>query len=120
MSADLEPSAARGPRVYATQLDAERRGWYEVVGLVRSLQPEECLVPGYYRDPDWTVRDVIAHLGTWQAEAETQFEQMTAGTYQHRDVDIEGLNAALLEAMARSALGGRVGAGELGAHANGR
>ena len=44
--------------------------------LVRSLTPEECLEPGYQRDPDWTVRDVVAHLGTWLAEAQVQFERM--------------------------------------------
>jgi hypothetical protein len=49
---------------YAAELEAELRGWYEVANLVRSLTPGECLEPGYQRDPDWTVRDVVAHLGT--------------------------------------------------------
>jgi hypothetical protein len=69
------------------------------VDLVRSLTPDECLVPGYQRDPDWTVRDVMAHVGTWLAEAQSQFERMSAGTYEGHDVDIDGLNAALLKAM---------------------
>ena len=84
---------------YAAELEAERRGWYEVLALVRSLTPRECIEPGYYRDPDWTVRDVVAHLGTWLAEAQVQFERISAGTYEGHDVDIDGLNAALLEAM---------------------
>jgi hypothetical protein len=84
---------------YAAEIDAERLGWYELVELVRSLTPEECLVPGYYRDPDWTVRDVVAHLGTWLAEAEVQFERLGAGTYGGHDIDIDGLNASFLEAM---------------------
>ena len=84
---------------YAADIEAERRGWYEIVDLVRSLTPEECLEPGYQRDPDWTVRDVVAHLGTWLAEAQAQFERMSAGTYGGHDVDIDALNAALLEAM---------------------
>jgi hypothetical protein len=66
----------------------------------RSLTPEECLEPGYYRDPDWTVRDVVAHLGTWLAEAQAQFERMKAGTYDGHDVDIDALNAEFLDAMA--------------------
>ena len=73
---------AAGRRVdhpYAADIEAERRGWYEIVDLVRSLTPDECLEPGYQRDPDWTVRDVVAHLGTWLAEAQVQFERMTAG-----------------------------------------
>jgi hypothetical protein len=82
-----------------TWLDAERVGWYEVASLVRSLTPDECLEPGYYRGPDWAVRDLVAHLGTWLAEAEVQLERMSAGTYEGHDVDVDALNAALLRAM---------------------
>jgi hypothetical protein len=85
---------------YARELDAERDGWYELVDLVRSLSEEECLVPGYYRDPDWSVRDLAGHVGTWLAEAETQLERITAGTYEGHDVDIDALNAEFLAAMA--------------------
>jgi hypothetical protein len=94
------PIAVPAEHPYAAEIEAERRGWYEVAALVRSLTPDECLVAGYYRDPDWTVRDVVAHLGTWLAEAEVQLERMTAGTYEGHDVDIDALNAAFLEAMA--------------------
>ncbi len=86
-------------RPYASELDAERVGWYELERLVRSLTPAECLAPGYYADPDWTVRDVVAHLGTWLAEAGVQLERMAAGSYTGHDVDIDGLNASFLEAM---------------------
>jgi hypothetical protein len=84
---------------YLAELDAERHGWYELSGLVRSLTPEECLVPGYYRDPDWTVRDVVAHLGTWLAEAERQLERLRAGTYEGHDIDIDARNAVFAAAM---------------------
>ena len=84
---------------FADEVEAERLGWYELVDLVRSLTPEECLEPGYYHDPDWTVRDVVAHLGTWLAEAEIQFERMSAGTYEGHEVDVDTLNAAFLAAM---------------------
>jgi hypothetical protein len=85
--------------VYAAELDAEREGWYELVDLVRSLTPTECMVAGYYRDPAWSVRDVAGHIGTWLAEAEVQFERMIAGTYEGHDIDIDALNASFLEAM---------------------
>jgi len=85
---------------YAADIEAERAGWYEVVRLVRELTPEESLASGYYTDPDWTVRDVCGHLGTWLAEAEIQFERMIGGTYEGHDVDIDALNATFLEAMA--------------------
>lgn len=84
---------------YGSELEAERSGWYELASLVRSLTPEECLAPGYYRQPDWTVRDLVAHLGTWLAEAQVQFERMTAGTYEGHDLDVDALNATFLAAM---------------------
>lgn len=102
MSAD-PPQPQSQPTIahpYDAEIEAERRGWYEIVDLVRLLTPDECLEPGYQRDPDWTVRDVVAHLGTWLAEAQTQFEQMRAGTYEGHEVDIDALNAALLAGMA--------------------
>ncbi len=84
---------------YAAEIEAERLGWYELIALVRSLTPEECLVPGYWRDPDWTVRDVVAHLGCWLAEAGTQLERMAGGSYEGHEVDVDALNASFLEAM---------------------
>ncbi|HLX35550.1 MAG TPA: maleylpyruvate isomerase N-terminal domain-containing protein [Candidatus Limnocylindrales bacterium] len=96
-SPDRQPSP---DHPYATEIEAERAGWYELAGLVRSLTPEECLVPGYYSDPPWTVREVVAHLGTWLAEAEVQFEQMVAGTYKAQPVDVDAMNAEFLSAMA--------------------
>jgi hypothetical protein len=98
---NVEPVVAtpRPDHPYAAEIEAERLGWYELADLVRRLTPEECLEPGYYRDPEWTVRDAIAHIGTWLAEAEVQFEQMNAGTYEGHEVDVDALNATLLEAM---------------------
>jgi len=98
--ADAVPEAALPDHPYRAEIEAEREGWYELASLVRSLTPEEWLAPGYYRDPDWTVRDVVAHLGTWLAETQAQFERISAGTYEGHDVDIDGLNKVLLEAMA--------------------
>ena len=97
---DPGPPQPRPDHPYAATLDLERHGWYELAVLVRSLTPEECLVPGYQRGPDWTVRDVVAHLGTWLAEAQVQFERLAVGTYDGHDVDIDALNAAFLVAMA--------------------
>jgi hypothetical protein len=92
-------SALPAGHPYASEIEAERRDWYEIAELVRSLTPAECLIPGYYRHPDWTVRDVVGHLGTWLAQAQAQFERISAGTYEGHDVDIDRLNAAFLEAM---------------------
>jgi hypothetical protein len=93
------PDAVIVEHPYLAEIDRERRGWYELASVVRLLTPEECLEPGYYRDPDWTVRDLVAHLGTWLAEAQIQFERIVAGTYEGHDVDVDRLNAALLHGM---------------------
>jgi hypothetical protein len=85
---------------FAAAIEAERRGWYELARLVRSLTPEERLLPGYYHDPDWSVRDLVGHLGTWMAEAAVQFQRMAAGTYGGHEVDVDGLNATFLAALA--------------------
>jgi hypothetical protein len=85
---------------YAAEIEAERVGWYELATLVRLLTPAECQLPGYYVEPDWSVRDVAGHVGTWLAEAEVQFERIAAGTYEGHEVDVDALNAAFLEAMA--------------------
>jgi len=95
-------AAGRRGRVpaFAAELDAERVGWYAIKTLVRSLTPHEWLIPGYYTDPDWTVRDLVAHLGTWLAEAAVQFEQIHVGTYEPHEIDIDAINATLLAGMA--------------------
>jgi hypothetical protein len=80
-------------------IDLERSRWYELIGLVRRLSPQECLEPGYYRDPTWSVRDLVGHIGTWLAEAEIQLQQINAGTYEGHELDIDALNAQFLEAM---------------------
>ena len=85
---------------FAEAVEAERSGWYEIADAVRALTPEECLVPGYYRKPGWTVRDLVGHLGTWQAEGAVQLERISAGTYEGHEIDIDALNAAFLAAMA--------------------
>jgi hypothetical protein len=81
------------------EIEAELLGWYEIAGLVRSLTRDECLEPGYYRDPDWTVRDVVGHIGTWLAEAQVQFERLAAGTYEGHEIDVDALNASFLDAL---------------------
>lgn len=100
MSVDAVPVPDLPPdHPYAAEIAAERSSWYEIAELVRSLTPEEWIEPGYQREPDWTVRDVVAHVGTWLAEAQVQFTRMSAGTYEGHDVDIDALNAALLAGM---------------------
>ena len=84
---------------YQAELDLERELWEELIGLCRSLEPEERLMPGYYRDPDWSVKDMVAHIGTWLAEAEIQLFRIAAGTYVEEDLDVDALNDQFLNAL---------------------
>lgn len=92
-----EPMTRTTP--YGPDLDTERACWTEIVSLCRSLTPEQRAQPGYYRDPDWTVKDMLAHLGTWMAEAEIQLLRIEAGTYVEEPIDIDALNAQFLAAL---------------------
>jgi hypothetical protein len=94
-------TAGGSPRGVAAvdAIELERSRWYELIGLVRTLSPEERLEPGYYHDPMWSVRDLLGHLGTWLAEAEVQLQQINARTYEGHDLNIDALNAEFLAAM---------------------
>lgn len=105
MSTSQRPPRAGRSRAFAehpklAEIQAEAGAWYEFADLVRSLQPVERLRTGYYRDPDWSIRDLAAHVGTWLAEADVQFQRMLAGTYSGHQVDVDTLNARLLAAIA--------------------
>ena len=67
---------------YGAEIDLEHERWTEIVAAVPLADARsERIRPGYYRDPDWTVKDMVAHLGTWMAEAEIQLLRIEAGTY---------------------------------------
>ena len=93
-----QPATPRG-HPFDAEIEAERAGWYELLELVHSLDPAEIVRPGYYRNPDWSVADLVAHLGTWLAEAGIQLRRIEAGTYRPRDLDIDGLNVEFRAAM---------------------
>src|SRR5207244_7550199 len=81
------------------EIEDERAGWDELLELIHSLDPVEIARPDYYRDPDWSVVDLVAHLGMWLAEAGIQLERIRAGTYERGDVDIDALNAEFRSGM---------------------
>ena len=98
VSTPVEPDAPSG-HPFDAEIAAERAGWYELLDLIRNVDPADVVRPGYYRDPDWTVADLVAHLGTWLAEAGIQLERIGAGTYRFRELDIDALNAEFKAAM---------------------
>lgn len=76
---------------------AERGGWAELRDLLGSLTPEQRAAPGYFAE-GWSAKDLLAHVAGWLAEAVEVLEQVRAGTFQGRDLDIDARNAVFLEA----------------------
>ena len=78
---------------------AESTGWAEIIGLIDALPPALRERPGYYRE-GWSVKDLLAHLGTWLAEAGVALERIRGGTYRRDEIDVDALNRSFLAAMA--------------------
>ena len=76
-------------------LERDDAAWAEVRSLVDGLTPDQLAEPGYY--PDWSVKDLMAHLGSWFAEAAVMLERMRMGTYRREPIDVDALNAEWLE-----------------------
>jgi Mycothiol maleylpyruvate isomerase N-terminal domain len=77
------------------RIEAEDRGWAELRALVDPLTPEQLSRDGYYED--WSVKDLLAHLGCWMAEAAAELQQIRMGTPSTWDGDVEGRNARWYE-----------------------
>jgi hypothetical protein len=84
---------------YAAEVELERARWKAISAFVELLTSDERLAPGYYSDPAWSVKDLIAHLGAWMAEARVQLLDIAARSYVAHEVDVEARNAATLSAM---------------------
>jgi hypothetical protein len=98
---ELDPSTPsstpwRAEEAYAAEVELERARWKAITAFVSMLGEKERLAPGYYRDPDWSVKDLIAHLGRWMAEAREQLLDIAARSYVPHEVDVEALNATTL------------------------
>src|SRR4051794_5289335 len=85
--------------VIATELrKAEDAGWRELHALIASL-PARCVEePGYFEE-GWSVKDLLAHVGAWLAQAGVALEQVAAGRYRAADIDVDALNGRYLETL---------------------
>jgi hypothetical protein len=88
----------RVEEAYAAEIELERARWKAITAFVQLLTENERLAPGYYRDADWSVKDLIAHLGAWMAEARVQLLDIASRSYVPHEVDVDKRNAATLEA----------------------
>jgi hypothetical protein len=78
-------------------LQQEDAGWGEFIGLVESFRPEEIERPGYSAD-GWSAKDLVAHIGCWQAEAGQMLERIRNGTYRDDPIDVDAMNKWFYEA----------------------
>jgi hypothetical protein len=97
-SSDPEPAWPMPPWRLA-ELELERMAWGEIAELIAMLTEDERLVPGYFADPRWSVRDLIGHLSAWQAEAREQLLDIGARAYLPHDVDVDERNDEILERL---------------------
>lgn len=79
-----------------TLLEAEKAGWEALKGLVEQLTPEQAMIPGLH--PGWSVKDLLAHLAGWLAEAGAALERSQWETFTDGDVDVDARNKAFIDA----------------------
>ena len=76
----------------------EDAGWSELSGLVDSLRSDQVERPGYFPE-GWSVKDLVAHVGSWLAEAGRILERIDVGTYRLDEIDVDRLNQEFLDAL---------------------
>jgi hypothetical protein len=74
----------------------EDQAWSEVHELLDRLTPEQMTRPGL--TPEWSVKDLKAHLASWWAEAKFELERMRFGTFRLERMDIDAVNRRFYEA----------------------
>ena len=74
----------------------EDRAWGELWGLLESIDPGRLEQSGY--SEDWSAKDLMAHIGCWQAEAVQVLEQIRCGTYVRFPIDVDAFNTRFREA----------------------
>jgi hypothetical protein len=76
-------------------LQEDDKGWAELRSLIDGLTPEQTGESGY--NGDWSVKDLLAHVGSWYAETAMMLEQMRMGTFRDEQLDVDGLNRQWFE-----------------------
>lgn len=92
---DLNGVSPPQGQTLASWLEAERKGWQEIEGLVARITPEQASVVGYM--PGWSVKDLLAHLAGWFAEAGMELER-TERSSVCSDLSIDEKNEIFVEA----------------------
>ena len=75
---------------------AEDAGWTAFMEALERFPEQRCEEVGY--TPDWSVKDMVGHIGCWQAEAVQILERIRVGTDRPEPMDIDAMNARFVEA----------------------
>jgi hypothetical protein len=81
----------------ADLIRAEEESWGEFISLLESLDPEQAVRPGYYTE-GWSVKDLMAHVASWQAEAAQILQQIANGTYEPSTTPTDEMNQRFFDA----------------------
>lgn len=74
--------------VRATLMETIGARWEELRGAVEGLSDEWMVEPGVVGE--WSVKDILAHVTTWETEALTHLPEIAAGMPQQRYKDVYG------------------------------
>jgi hypothetical protein len=69
---------------------AEEERWGELDSVLDGLPEERLGVVGV--TPEWSAKDLMAHLACWMGEAAGVLERIRLGTWDRAPADIDGMN----------------------------
>jgi Mycothiol maleylpyruvate isomerase N-terminal domain len=95
---EVQRSAEGEPRGDDQLLAEEDSLWARLHGLVDSLPADKVEKPGYFAE-GWSAKDLVAHIGSWLAEAGVVLERIRFGTYRSSEIHIDAMNKTFYEAM---------------------
>jgi hypothetical protein len=76
----------------------EDRLWTELHELVNSMPADKVEEPGYFAE-GWSAKDLVAHVGSWLAEAGVVLERIRNGTYRPEEIGVDAMNESFYDSM---------------------
>jgi hypothetical protein len=73
----------------------EDEAWAELRGLLSAVSADVMLEDGY--QPEWSIKDLLAHLACWMAEAAQALQQIRLGSYRRVELDEDEMNRMFWE-----------------------
>lgn len=79
-------------------LAEEDRLWSELHDLVASMPRDDVAEPGYFSE-GWSAKDLLAHIGSWLAEAGVVLERIRFHTFRPEEIDVDAMNRTFYDSM---------------------